>query len=231
MNAVVIATYNESLNAPALIHKIRESVPGTRIILVDDNSPDGTSEIVRGLGFPEVHVVCRRNQKGYGTAVRDGLLEALQLGANRVVTMDADFSHDPAALPSMFEALDSADLAIGSRYRGGVRVINWQMRRLLLSIFANFYVKTILRLGAEDCTSGYRGYRAELLRRMRLKTIRSNGYSFLVEMLWRGRRSKARISEVPIIFVERREGESKMSNAVIMESIMMPWRLLFQRRF
>lgn len=231
MEAVVIATYNESLNAPALIGKIREHAPEVEIVLVDDNSPDGTAEIVEKLGDAKVHVICRRNQRGYGTAVRDGLLEAMRLGADRVVTMDCDFSHDPSALPAMFAALDDHDVTIGSRYRGGVRVINWQMKRLLLSIFANFYVRTILSLGAEDCTSGYRGYRRSILARMKIKTVRSNGYSFLVEMLWRARRSKASVAEVPIIFVERREGESKMSNSVIMESVLMPWRLLLQRRF
>jgi dolichol-phosphate mannosyltransferase len=231
MNAVVIATYNESLNAPALITKIHEVVPDVTIVLVDDNSPDGTARLVEEMRNPLVHVVCRRKQRGYGTAVRDGLIEAMRLGAENVVTMDCDFSHDPAALPEMFAALGDADVSIGSRYRGGVRVINWQMRRLLLSIFANFYVRRILSLGAEDCTSGYRGYRRSILTKMRLSSVRSNGYSFLVEMLWRARRCKARVSEVPIIFVERREGESKMSNGVIFESVLMPWRLLFQRRF
>jgi dolichol-phosphate mannosyltransferase len=187
--------------------------------------------LVSELGLPKVEVIVRRNHKGYGTAVRDGLVAAVKLGADRVVAMDCDFSHDPAALPSMFQALQECDVAIGSRYCGGVRVLNWQMRRLLLSIFANFYVKSILRLGAEDCTSGYRGYRASILKRMRLRTIQSNGYSFVVEMLWRARRCSARVHEVPIIFEERREGESKMSKAVILESILMPWRLLVQRRF
>ncbi|CAN5402965.1 polyprenol monophosphomannose synthase [soil metagenome] len=223
--AVVIATYNESLNAPTLVRQVKELLPDALVIVVDDNSPDGTSALVRDLGLPGVEVITRTNARGYGTAVRDGLIHACREGAERVVTMDCDFSHDPVALPSMFAALEKADLVIGSRYAGGVRVINWQMKRLLLSIFANFYVRTILSLGAEDCTSGYRGYRRELLARMNLRTVRSNGYSFLVEMLWRGKRRGAVVVETPIIFVERREGEPKMSSAVIYESIFMPWRL------
>lgn len=231
MNAVIIATYNESLNAPALIREIKELHPELNIILVDDNSPDGTARVVEDLMIPGVHVICRRGgQRGYGTAVRDGLIYACKIGAERVAMMDADFSHDPRALSMIFAALDEADLVIGSRYANGVRIINWQMKRLLLSIFANFYVRMILRLPAEDCTSGYRGYRRDLLNRMRLKTIESNGYSFLVEMLWRARRRGAKVAEVPIIFNERREGDSKMSSGIIFESIWMPWRLLFFRR-
>jgi len=227
MNAVVIATYNEALNAPRLVREVKELFPDAAVVLVDDNSPDGTARLVEEMSLPDVYVICRRNERGYGTAVRDGLLKALEIGAERVATMDCDFSHDPKELASMLGALDTADLAIGSRYVGGVRVINWPMKRLLLSTFANFYVRKILNLAAHDCTSGYRAYRADLLRRMRLPTLQSNGYSFVVEMLWRARmRTKgSRIVEVPIIFVERREGESKMSKSVIVESIWMPWKL------
>ena len=227
MNAVVIATYNEAANAPRLVQEVKALLPDAAVVLVDDNSPDRTAQLVRELELPNVHVVVRTQGRGYGTAVRDGLLKAIELGAERVATMDCDFSHDPKDLPVMLEALDHADVAIGSRYVGGVRVINWPLKRLLLSSFANFYVRTILNLPAHDCTSGYRAYRSELLRRMRLPTLKSNGYSFLVEMLWRARArtKRQRIVEVPIIFVERREGESKMSSAVIYESVWLPWRL------
>jgi dolichol-phosphate mannosyltransferase len=225
MNAVVVATYNEAVNAPALVRRIREVDPSVAIILVDDNSPDGTARIVNELGFPDVTVLVRKDARGYGTAVRDGLLKALEIGADRIVTMDADFSHDPKELPAMFAALDKAHVAVGSRYTGGVRVLNWAMKRLLLSLFANFYVRTILGLPAQDCTSGYRAYRRQVLQRMGLRSLQSNGYSFLVEMLWRAHRRRARIAEVPIIFEERREGESKMSGSVIRESVLMPWLL------
>lgn len=231
MNAVVIATYNESLNAPALIREIRAHQPAITIIVVDDNSPDGTARAVEELGLEDVHVVVRRKERGYGTAVCRGLKEALRLGAERVATMDADFSHEPRELGAMLGALDNADVAIGSRYVNGVRVINWQIKRLLLSLFANAYVRTILGLRVNDCTSGYRAYRRSVLAKMKLGTIESNGYSFLVEMLWRAHCHRARIVEVPIIFVERREGESKMSGGVIAESIFRPWKLrLFGRR-
>lgn len=229
MQALVIVTYNEVLNAPALVRQVKELHPALEVILVDDNSPDGTAEAVRALELPGVEVMVRRNSRGYGTAVRDGLIRALEKGAARVATMDSDFSHDPAMLGAMLEALDDAEVSIGSRYVGGVRVINWHVKRLLLSIFANAYVRTILGLKSQDCTSGYRAYRAEVLKRMRLKSVRSNGYSFLVEMLWRAQRSRGRIAEVPIIFTERREGESKMSGGVIFESVLMPWRLRFSR--
>ncbi|MEO8376797.1 MAG: glycosyltransferase, partial [Candidatus Sumerlaeota bacterium] len=168
--------------------------------------------------------------RGYGTAVRDGMLKALELGAEIIATMDSDFSHDPAALNSVIAGTERADVCIGSRYVNGVRILNWPMKRLLLSLFANLYVRAILGLPAQDCTSGFRAYRAELLRAMNLKTIRSNGYSFLVEMLWRSRLRKAKIKEVPIIFEERREGKSKMGGSVIRESILMPWKLRLLRR-
>jgi dolichol-phosphate mannosyltransferase len=228
MNALVIATYNESLNAPSLVKEIRRELgDDILIIVVDDNSPDKTAQALEELKDPRLDVLVRRNQRGYGTAVRDGLVYAVKKGARKVVTMDSDFSHEPKSLAEMFAALDEADLVIGSRYINGVRVINWQAKRLLLSLFANFYVRKVLGLKTHDCTSGFRGYRSKLIKKMNLSTIRSNGYSFLVEMLWRGCCRKARVEEVPIIFVERREGESKMSGGVIFESVLMPWRLRF----
>ncbi len=230
MQALVIATYNESLNAPRLVREVKELMPDLTIIVVDDNSPDGTAKAVKELALPDVHVLVRRNKRGYGTAVRDGLVDACKRGAEFIATMDADFSHEPKELPHMFDALEDHDLAIGSRYVGGVRVMNWHPKRLLLSLFANYYVRVILGLKTLDCTSGYRAYRRELLTKMNLKTIRSNGYSFLVEMLWRAARRKASMAEVPILFVERREGESKMSGGVIMESVFMPFRLRLTRR-
>lgn len=229
MNAVVVATYNEALNAPALVRQVKELHPELMVLVVDDNSPDGTARLVEELGLADVYVICRRDARGYGTAVRDGLREACRRGAERVATMDSDFSHNPRELGELLRALDDADVAIGSRYVGGVRVLNWAAQRLLLSLFANTYVRTILGLRAQDCTSGFRAYRRDLLRRMDLPTIQSNGYSFLVEMLWRAHRRRARIVEVPIIFEERREGESKMSSAVIRESVLRPWLLRFRR--
>ncbi len=225
MQAVVIATYNEAENIPALLRQIREAAPDVVAIVVDDDSPDGTARIAGELGLPGVEVIVRKSDRGYGPAVRDGLLHALQLGAERAATMDADFSHDPKVLPALLRELDGCDVAVGSRYVGGVRVINWNVKRLLLSIFANFYVRTILGLDTQDCTSGFRAYRAEMLRRMKLRTVRSNGYAFLVETLWRAARRGATIKEHPIVFEERQEGESKMNRGIIWESIWTPWRL------
>lgn len=230
MDWIIIATYNERENLLTLLPAVREWMPAAMICIVDDNSPDGTARVPRELGMENVRVLVRRDARGYGTAVRDGLRAALRNGATRVLTMDADFSHDPADVPAMFAALDHADVAIGSRYAGGVRVLNWQISRLLLSLFANAYVRTIMGFAVHDCTSGFRAYRAELLRRVPLRRIESNGYSFLVEMLHLARRAGARFAEHPITYTERREGQSKMSQSVILESIFMPWRLrLFGR--
>ena len=147
------------------------------------------------------------------------------MGAERIVTLDADFSHDPADIPSLFDALDRADVAIGSRYVNGLRIINWQKSRLLLSLFANLYVKTILGLPAEDATSGFRGYRRAAVETVTSSTIDSRGYSFLVEILYGLHRRGFSITEVPIIYTERREGQSKMSQGVIIEAMMRPWAL------
>lgn len=225
MDAVIIATYRERENLLQLLPLIRRHAPALRICIVDDNSPDGTAGVPAELGLENVRVVVRRNRRGYGTAVRDGMLACLRDGADRILTMDADLSHDPAELPAMLAALDHADLCIGSRYAGGVRILNWSIHRLLLSLFANRYVQTIMGFPVADCTSGYRAYRAPLLRRVALKRVQSNGYSFLVEMLYRCRLAGARVVEHPIIYSERREGESKMSNTVIAESVLMPFRL------
>lgn len=226
MDFVLIATYNERENLLGLLPAIRQSHPAATICIVDDNSPDGTSRVPAELGLDRVEVLVRKNARGYGTAVRDGMLLCLRAGARRIVTMDADFSHDPKDLPAMFAALDHCDLAIGSRYSGGVRVLNWGAHRLMLSLFANSYVQRILGLRANDCTSGFRAYRRALLRRIALRKLNSTGYSFLVELLVRCTTAGARIHEVPIIYTERREGQSKMSNSVILESALMPWRLL-----
>ncbi len=231
MNAVIIATYNEFHNVPKLIREIKDVLPDCLVLVVDDNSPDGTAKAVRELGIPGVKVMVRTKSRGYGTAIRDGLLKACELGANRIATIDADFSHNPKELPMMFEGLNHADVMIGSRYCGGVRVMNWQMKRLFLSSFANLYVRKILGLPAEDCTSGYRAYRRSVLKKMKLKSIRTNGYAFLVEMLWRAMKRDARVHEHPIVYVERREGESKMSKLIILESAWLPLRLLFSGDF
>lgn len=224
---VVVATYNEAANLPDLLAAIGQAVPEAGIIVVDDSSPDGSPELLRRAAAenPALTPVIRAVKDGYGGAMLCGFQKALELGAEQVATLDADFSHDPKALPDLFAALDGAEVALGSRYYQGVRVLNWHPSRLLLSLFANRYVNTILRLGVDDATSGYRAYRREALQTVIDQGIRSRGYSFLVEVLYGLKVKGFSVCEVPIIYNERREGESKMSRGVIMEAVFRPWKL------
>lgn len=227
--AIVLATYNEAINLEKLIPVIRERVPDANVIIVDDNSPDGSPAILERLAAADAHVIplIRPGKQGYGSAVFAGFRRALELGADRIATLDADFSHDPNDLPVLLAALDNADVIIGSRYYRGVRVLNWHVSRLLLSLFANRYVRTILGLPAQDCTSGFRAYRRPAIEALMNTRIGSQGYSFLVEILYALHRMHFHIGEVPIIYSERREGQSKMSNRVIREAILRPWLLRF----
>ena len=230
--AVVIATYNERSNIERLIPCLMETSVSPHVVVVDDTSPDGTGEAVRACmeRFPgRISLVERSGKLGYGSAVVAGFRKILDDGFDIVVTMDADFSHDPGAVPDLVAALDEADLAIGSRYVGGIRILNWSMSRLLLSSCANAYLNTILRYHISDCTSGFRAYRAEVLREIDLARASSRGYSFLVELLELVLRAGFSVHEVPIVYTERRAGESKMSRGVIAESVIRPWFLLARR--
>jgi dolichol-phosphate mannosyltransferase len=225
--AVVIATYNERDNLPDLADAILK-YPSYRIIVVDDNSPDGTGQIADSLAanFPErVHVIHRTGARGLGRSLIEGMKRALADGADLIFEMDADFSHDPKYLRDMSDCAVDADLVIGSRYLNGGSVVNWPLRRLILSAFANRYVRFVTGLTAHDCTSGYRCWRKESLARLPLERVISDGYAFLVETLFLADRAGCRIREVPIVFVERRQGASKLSGQVLMESIVVPWRL------
>lgn len=229
---VVLATYNELANLTELIPKLRELLPEARIVVVDDNSPDGTPDFLRKLAENDSYVVpiIREAKQGYGSAVLTGFRHAYETGADCVVTLDADFSHDPGAIPDLLGALERADVAIGSRYYGGVRVLNWHPSRLLLSLFANRYVRAILGIPVSDATSGFRAYRRSALEAILSSRIDSQGYSFLVEILYRAFRRGMKITEVPIIYSERREGQSKMSRRVIFEAMVRPWLLRFGRQ-
>jgi dolichol-phosphate mannosyltransferase len=229
--AIVLATYNEAANLSALIPRLSEVVPDAWIVVVDDNSPDGTPNLLNSLQqkYPKLVPVVRSGKLGYGSAVLDGFRRALEQGADAIVTLDADFSHDPAEIPRLLAGLKDADVAIGSRYYGGVRVLNWHVSRLLLSLFANRYVRTILGMPVEDATSGYRAYRRPAVEAILASRINSKGYSFLVEVLYRAYQRGMRITEVPIVYSERREGQSKMSKGVIGEAIIRPWLLRFGR--
>lgn len=229
---VIIAAFNEGPNLRKLIPGLAEIVPGARVIVVDDNSPDGTPETLKQMAAanPLLSPIIRDGKRGYGGAVMTGFRRALELGATQIATMDADLSHDPNDLPQLFDALERADVAIGSRYAGGVRVINWHPARLLLSLFANRYVKTILRLKVDDATSGFRAYRRNAVEIIARTPISSQGYSFLVEILYCVHRAGCRLCEVPIIYAERREGQSKMSKRVIFEAVIRPWLLRLRPR-
>ena len=228
---IVIPTYNEAANLARLAREALAQDQRLRIVVVDDASPDGTGEIAERLAreTARVVVVHRPAKLGLGTAYIAGFKRANELGAEFIGTMDADGSHDPRSLPAFIGAGARADVVVGSRYMRGVSVINWPMQRILLSWFANRYVRWLTGLPLSDCTSGYRLYRRQVLENIGLDSIKSRGYAFLVEIAFRAYRQKWRLAEVPIVFYERRQGRSKMSRGVILEAMVMPWRLALQR--
>lgn len=230
LRVVVIATFNERDNIASLISSIVSLSPPFHVLVVDDDSPDGTGGIVAELSKRNnrAHLLSRAGRRGYGSAVLAGFEAALRLGAQRVFTLDADHSHDFADLLRLDAALDHSQAAIGSRYRGGIRVINWAPRRLLLSLAANAYVRRVLRLPYADCTSGFRAYHREVVERLLAVRLNSRGYAFLVEVLAAMVREGWRIEEVPIVYTERRAGQSKMSKTSIAEAIIRPWLIRFR---
>jgi dolichol-phosphate mannosyltransferase len=234
MNVLVVTpTYNERENLPDLVRAIL-SHPDTRVMVVDDQSPDGTGAIADALAAEfagRVMVVHRTGKRGLGRSYVEGLQIAIKEGADLICQMDADWSHDPKYLPEMVRAAADHDVVIGSRYLRGVSVVNWPLRRIVLSAFANRYIRAITGLRAQDCTSGYRCWRREMLAKLPLDRVVSDGYAFLVEMLYEAHRRGARIGEVPIIFVERRLGVSKLSGSVLVESGITPWSLRLRSLF
>ena len=230
---VVTPTYNERDNLPLLVEGVLAH-DGCRVLVVDDGSPDGTGAVADGLARSHpgrVDVMHRTGTRGLGRSYVDGLLTALARDDVDVICqMDADLSHDPAYLPSLVAATGQHDVVIGSRYLNGVSVVNWPLHRIFLSAFANRYIRAVTGLTPRDCTSGYRCWRRDALARLPLEAMVSDGYAFLVEMLFEAARRGCRIGEVPIIFVERRQGESKVSTRVLVESLITPWRLRFRRR-
>lgn len=232
MNGVVIIpTYNEAANLEPLIHQILSQPVGLDILIVDDNSPDGTGDLADRLSHDwaatrgRLHVLHRPGKEGLGRAYLAGFAWAIARRYEVMVEMDADFSHDPVFLKALVEASDQADVVLGSRYLNGISVVNWPLRRILLSWGANEYVRWVTGLRTHDCTSGFRLYKREALEGMDLGSVASNGYSFQVEMTWRAQQAGFRIAEVPIIFTERRSGCSKMSKRVIWESVLVPLKL------
>lgn len=233
---VVLPTYNERENLPVAVQRLTSlPVPDLHVLVVDDNSPDGTGEVADKLAadLPAVVGVLHRVEKnGLGRAYVAGIMRALDEGADVVVQMDADLSHPAEVIPAMLDKLthSQAGVVLGSRYvAGGSTATEWKWYRKALSAWANFYVDTILRLGVKDATAGFKAWRAETLRTIDIGSLRSNGYSFQVEMNYRAVKAGIAIAEVPIRFEERTAGSSKMSLKVQLESALMPWRLLFGR--
>jgi dolichol-phosphate mannosyltransferase len=230
---VVTPTYNERDNLPLLVEGVLAH-PNFRMLVVDDGSPDGTGKLADELAakYPgRIDVMHRTGQRGLGRSYIDGLRKAIaQHDVDLVCQMDADLSHNPEYLPALAAAAASDfDVVIGSRYLNGVSVVNWPLHRIFLSAFANRYIRAVTSLTPNDCTSGFRCWRRESLAKLPLDRMVSDGYAFLVEMLFEARRVGCRIGEVPIIFVERRQGQSKVSSGVLLESLITPWRLVFRK--
>lgn len=229
---VIIPTYNERDNLPLLVRQVM-AYPDLHVLVADDHSPDGTGDIADALAreFPgRLEVLHRIGPRGLGRSYLEAISRAIAGDWAAICQMDADLSHDPQYLPAMLSALEDHDLAIGSRYLCGVSVVNWPLRRIVLSAFANRYIRLVTRLRVRDCTSGYRCWRRDALARLPLDRIVSEGYAFLVEMLFDAWQLGSRVTEVPIVFVERRHGTSKLSSRVLLESLLMPWRLVLRPR-
>jgi dolichol-phosphate mannosyltransferase len=226
---IVIPTYNERENIGELIPRILETDPRFEVLVVDDASPDGTGEIADQLAasIPRIKVIHRQGKLGLGSAYRTGFRYALERDYDLVFEMDADFSHDPVSLPVFLASIEDADLVIGSRYLHGVTVVNWPMGRLLLSYAANRYTRLVTGLPLSDSTAGFKCFRREVLESIDLDRVRSDGYSFQIEMSFKTWKKGFRIREIPILFSDRRVGVSKMSQRIVREAAMMVWRLRF----
>ena len=227
---VIVPTYNERENIARLIAAVLEQDARLEVLVVDDGSPDQTGAIVDAIAAenPRVHGLHRPRKMGLGTAYLAGFRWALEREYDYVFEMDADFSHDPGHLPQFLEAIGTADLVLGSRYRHGkVTVVNWPIQRLILSYGANMYARAVTGLPVWDATGGFKCFRRTVLAAINLDHVKSNGYAFQIEMSYRAWRKNFRIVEVPIVFVDRTEGQSKMSKAIVREAIWMVWRLRF----
>jgi len=227
---VIIPTYNELENIQGIIPEILLQDDCLDVLVVDDSSPDGTADAVREImdGNPRIHLIERDRKMGLGTAYVAGFKHAIVNGYDYVFEMDADFSHDPSTLPRFLTAIQDYDLVLGSRYIQGVNVINWPMKRLLLSYFANQYTRIVTGLPVRDATGGFKCFRVEVLKAINLDHVRSNGYSFQIEMSFKAWKKGFRLHEIPIIFMDRRSGSSKMSKKIVREAVIMVWRLRLQ---
>ena len=230
---VISPTYNERKNIQSLVEQVLEPNPDYHLLVVDDNSPDKTAEKVKELQqlYPNLHLEERPGKAGLGTAYLFGFQWALDRYFEAIVQMDADLSHDPKDVPRLIAELEKHDLVIGSRYVDGVNVVNWPIRRLILSYGANLYSRIITGMPINDATGGFKAWRGSLLDTIRLEKVRSQGYSFQIEMNFRAWRLEASIKEETIIFTDRTIGESKMSKSIMYEAIWMVWRLRIWKLF
>ena len=230
---VISPTYNEIKNIELLVKAILDSYPDFELLIVDDNSPDGTSNKVKTLQktYKNLHLEIRQKKSGLGTAYIHGFQWALSRDYDKVVQMDADLSHNPEDVSMMVDYLDNYDLVIGSRYIKGISVVNWPLRRLMLSYGANTYTRIITGMPIMDGTGGFKAWKAKVLRNINLDSVQSQGYSFQIEMNFRTWLKKYKIKEVPIIFSDRTIGQSKMSKAIVYEAIFMVWRLRIWKIF
>jgi len=224
---IIIPTYNERDNIEQIVAQVLEKHSSINVLIVDDGSPDGTGKIADAMSKENsrISVLHRKNKSGLGTAYIAGFKYAIQNRYDYVFEMDADFSHDPKYIPHFLDAIKEADLVLGSRYISGVNVINRPMSRLLLSYYANVYSRIITGLPVKDATGGFKCFRREVLEAIDLDKVKSNGYSFQIEMSFRAHKKGFRIKEIPIVFEDRRVGQSKMSKKIVREAIWMVWRL------
>jgi dolichol-phosphate mannosyltransferase len=227
---VIVPTYNERDNLPPMAGRLLKLPVPVDLLVVDDNSPDGTGKIADELAakHPSIHVLHRSEKNGLGRAYLAGFAWALERDYEFIMEMDGDFSHNPDDIPKFLEAAENADLVLGSRYCNGIRVINWPLRRLLLSTTAGRYVRWITGMPFTDPTGGFKCFRRRALEAINLQEVRSNGYSFQIEMTHRIWRQGMRVVEVPIIFTDRFQGTSKMSGKIVREALIMVWRLWLQ---
>jgi dolichol-phosphate mannosyltransferase len=227
---VVIPTYNERVNLPLIVPNILQQDSRLEVLVVDDNSPDGTGQLADEMAAADsrIHVLHRPGKAGLGKAYLAGFRWALDRGYDFIFEMDADFSHDPKFLVDFLRAIEHADLVIGSRYRTGVNVINWPISRLLLSLGANQYAMLVTGLPVMDSTGGFKCFRREVLESIDFERVRSNGYSFQIEMTFRAWKKGFRLVEIPIVFTDRVEGQSKMNKRIVREAVWMVWWLRLQ---
>lgn len=230
---VIIPTYNELANLQKLLPYILNTYPQLHVLIVDDNSPDGTAKYVEDLRKydPRVGVIKREKKMGLGTAYVAGFKYMLSNGYEAAIQMDADYSHDPSEIKNFLEKIKTYDLVIGSRYIDGVRVINWPIKRLLLSYFANLYTRIITGMPIKDATGGFKCFKRQVLESINLDNIHSNGYSFQIEMNYKAWKNNFRLCEIPITFIDRVEGTSKMSKKIVYEAVFMVWKLRFKNIF